>query len=515
MATAAPPAGLPAAAARAPASPTVITMVVMLGSFMTILDSTIANVALPHMQPSLGAASDTITWVLTSYIVATAVMTPLTGWIAGKIGRRALFLWSVGIFTLASVACGLAQSLGQMVVFRMIQGASGATLAPLGQAYVLDVWPQSKHGKAMSWWGVGIMVGPILGPVIGGYLTESFDWRWVFLINLPVGILTLFLAAALLPRGLSVARRFDGVGFALLALGVAALQLCLDRGEQLDWFESWEVRLEAGIAVAALWAFGVHVAMSKGGLVDRELLKDRNVMTGFLFITVVGLLLVGTTALLPPLQEKLLGYPVITTGMLQMPRGIAMMMAMMLAGQLIGKVDARWLIATGFFLAALSMYLLSQFSPETDSMPFIIAGAVQGAGLGLIFVPLNTLAFATLSPALRTDASGFYMLLRNIGGSIGISLTVNVLARQTQIAHADLGAGLTPYTLPWANADIAHTLGVDAVVSMLDAAVNRQAAMIAYVDVFRLMFWITVAVMPLLLLLRKPKGPGEAVHLAD
>ena len=504
-----------AALPRGEASPLVITIVVMLGTFMTILDSTIANVALPHMQPSLGAASDTIAWVLTSYIVATAIATPLTGWLAGKLGRRQLFLYSVAGFTLASMACGLAQSLEQMVVFRMLQGAAGAFLAPLGQSYVLDVWPQSKHGKAMAWWGVGIMVGPILGPVIGGWLTESFNWRWVFFINLPVGVLAFVWASAVLPRVATMARRFDLLGFGLLAVGVAALQLCLDRGQQLDWFASWEVRIQAGVAVAALWAFGVHVFTAEDALIDRRMLKDRNVMTGFAFITLVGLLLVGTTALLPTMLQNLFGYPVIETGMLQMPRGVGMMMAMMAAGQLLGRVDARHLIGLGLVLSATSMWMMMQFAPVMGATPFVVSGFLQGAGLGLVFVPLNTLAFATLPAELRTDAAGFYMLLRNLGGSIGISLTVGVLARQAQVAHADIGATLNPASMPWADGAVGKALGADAVIAMLDATVNKQAAMIAYLDVFTMMFWITVAMMPLLLLLRKPQVAGPAMHLAD
>ncbi len=502
-------------AERAPASPILITMVVMLGTFMTILDSTIANVALPHMQPSLGAASDTISWVLTSYIVATAIATPLTGWLAEKIGRRQLFLVSVTGFVVASMACGLAQSLEQMVFFRMLQGAAGAFLAPLGQAYVLDAWPREKHGKAMGYWGVGIMVGPILGPVIGGYLTESFDWRWVFFINLPFGILALFSAAFVLPKVESAVRRFDLTGFLLLGLGVAALQLCLDRGQQLDWFASWEVRIEAGLAVAALWAFGVHVATTRGALLDKRMIADRNVMTGFMFIALIGLLMVGTTALVPTMMQTLYGYPVIETGMLQMPRGLGMMIAMMTAGQLIGKVDARAIITIGMTLAATSLWLMSGFSPEMDSTPFIISGFIQGMGLGLVFVPLNTLAFATLPVDLRTDAAGFYMLLRNLGGSVGISLGVGVLAQQSQIAHADIGAALTPFSLPWADSSIAQTLGLDAVTQLLNATVNKQAVMIAYIDVFRLMFWVTVAMIPLVVLLRRPKQAAPTMHLAD
>jgi DHA2 family multidrug resistance protein len=517
MADTAAPAATPAQASPAQASPIVITMVVMLGTFMTILDSTIANVALPHMQPSLGAASDTIAWVLTSYILATAVATPLTGWLADRFGKRQLFLYSVTAFTIASMACGLAQSLEQMVFFRVLQGAAGAFLAPLGQSYILDVWPREKQGQAMAWWGVGVMVGPILGPFVGGWLTENFDWRWVFLINLPFGILTLFLAAALLPRAEPRIRRFDMLGFGLLAVGFAALQLCLDRGQQLDWFESWEVRVEAGVAVASLWAFGVHIITGKSTLLDKRLLKNSNIMTGFLFITLVGLLLVGTTAILPTMLQTLFGYSVIQSGLVQMPRGIGMMISMMAAGRLVSRTDPRAIIGSGMAISAISLWMMSGFSPEMDSQPLIISGFVQGLGLGLVFVPLNTIAFSTLPADLRTDASSFFMLLRNLGSSFGISLSVGILARQAQVSHADIGASLTPFTLPWADGGIAGAMAGagDAVMTMLDGAVNRQAAMIAYIDVFRMLFWVTISMIPLLLLLRRPKTPPAVVHLAD
>ena len=505
----------PAVAAPAGASPVVITLVVMLGSFMTVLDSTIANVALPHMQPSLNAAADSITWVLTSYIVATAIATPITGWLAARIGRRKLFLWSVAIFTIASLACGLASSLEEMVLYRIIQGASGAFLAPLGQAYLLDVWPPEKHGPAMAWWGVGVMVGPILGPVVGGWLTENFDWRWVFLINLPFGLICFTTAAAALPEPKLPPRRFDMLGFAYLALGMAALQLGLDRGQQLDWLESWEVRLEFGLAIAGLWAFGVHALSRPGAIVDRELLRDRNALTGMLFITLVGFLLVATTALLPTMVQTLYGYPVVAAGELMMPRGIGMMIAMMSAGQLLGRgVDARAMLAVGFVSTGAALWGMSLFSPDQGAGPFIITGFFQGAGLGLIFVPLNTVAFASLTPALRTDAAAIYMLLRNIGGSIGISVAVALLERQSQISHADLGSGITPFSVPWADPAVLAAAGAGAVVSMLDGTVNRQALIIAYIDVFRAMAIMAVAVLPLLLILRKAKR-AEAVHLAD
>ena len=491
----------------------------MLGSFMTILDSTIANVALPHMQPSLNAAADSITWVLTSYIVATAIATPLTGWLSARIGRRTLFLWSVAAFTAASVLCGIASSLEEMVLFRMIQGAAGAFIAPLGQAYLLDVWPPEKHGPAMAWWGVGIMVGPILGPVIGGWLTDSFDWRWVFLINLPFGIMCLTWAAATLPKPQLEQRRFDMTGFALLAVGMAALQLGLDRGQLLDWLESWEVRAEFGIAIAGLWAFGVHALATPGGIVDRELLTDRNALTGMVFITLVGFLLVATTALLPTMLQTLYGYPVVSAGALMMPRGIGMMMAMMAAGQLVGRgVDPRLMLTAGFTITGAALWGMSLFSPAQGAQPFVITGFFQGAGLGLIFVPLNTMAFASLPMRLRADASAIYMLLRNIGGSVGISLAVALLERQTQTAHADLGGGITPFNLPWADPATLAAAGAGSVVAMLDGAVNKQALMIAYIDVYRAMAFMAFAMLPLLLVLRRPQRPAskaDVVHLAD
>lgn len=497
------------------ASPVVITMVVMLGSFMTILDSTIANVALPHMQPSLNAAADNVTWVLTSYIVATAVATPLTGWLAARFGRRTVFLWSVAAFTVTSVLCGLAGSLAEMVLWRMLQGAAGAFIAPLGQAYLLDVWPQEKHGPAMAWWGVGVMVGPILGPVVGGYLTDSFDWRWVFLINLPFGLICLAWAAAVLPEPNLPARRFDLIGFSLLALAMASLQLGLDRGQQLDWLDSWEVRLEFGLALAGLWAFGVHAIATPGAIIDRQFLTNRNAMTGALFITLVGFLLVATTALLPTMLQTLFGYPVVSSGELMMPRGIGMMMAMMSAGQLLGRgVDARGMLATGFTLTGLALWGMSLFSPEQGAMPFVLTGFVQGAGLGLIFVPLNTVAFSTLPMALRTDASAIFMLLRNIGGSVGISVAVAMLQRQTQISHADIGSGITPFSQPWADPAALGAAGLGGVVAVLDGAVTRQALMIAYLDVFRAMAFVAFSMLLLLPILR-PAKRAPPVHMPE
>ncbi len=508
MATAAP--ALPGAHGFQPvgaASPALVTWVVMLATFITVLDSTIANVALPHMAASLGAASDTVTWVLTSYIVAAAIATPLSAWAGGKIGRKRLFVLAIAGFTGASMLCGIAQSLGQMVVFRLIQGSSGAFLVPLGQAFLLDAYPKAKHGQAMALWGVGIMVGPVMGPVLGGWLTDNYDWRWVFYVNLPFGLLALFGALAVLPATEDVRRKFDAFGFVALGIGLGALQLMLDRGQQLDWFASREVVLEAAAAVAAFWVFGVHVATAREPILPLALLRDRNILTGFTFIFLVGMLQVATSALLPPMLEQLYGYPVVTAGLTMAPRGVGTMAGMLIVGRLIGKVDARAMMLFGMILVAGSMYKMTGFAPVMGSGPFVWTGLVQGFGIGFLFVPLNTLSFATVSPMMRTEASSFYSLLRNLGGAVGVSLSVGVIARQAQIAHADIGAAVTPFALPGADPNVARALGAtgDTVVAMLDAAVNGQAAMIAYLDDFTLMMWLSIAAIPLIALLRTPK----------
>lgn len=488
----------------------------MLATFLQALDSTIANVALPHMQASLSAAADTVTWVLTSYIVASAIATPLTGWLAGVVGRKRLFVIAIAGFIGASMLCGLAQSLGQMVGFRLLQGAFGAFLVPLGQAFLLDAYPREKHGQALALWGVGVMVGPVMGPVLGGWLTDSFDWRWVFYVNVPFGLLALFGALAFLPSGDGQRRRFDLFGFAMLSIGVAALQLMLDRGQQLDWFDSWEVRIEAATAIASLWMFGVHVATGRDTILDRRLVVDRNVMTGFGFITLVGALMVSTAALLPPMLESLYGYPVVTAGIVMAPRGIGTMAGMLLMGRIISKFDPRHLMAVGLLLTAWSLWMMSGFSPQMGMGPIIWSGLIQGLGLGFLFVPLNTASFATLAPDLRTDAASFYSLLRNVGASIGVSLVVSILARQTQVAHADIGTALTPFNLP-VDPSLASGLGAtgDTLMSYLNNQVTMQAAMVAYIDVYRLLMWVTLATLPLLLLMRSPpKILGDLPHAA-
>ena len=490
-----------------------VTIAVMLAVLIQVLDTTIANVALPHMQASLGATQESINWVLTSYIVAAAIALPISGWLADKIGRKRLLVMSVIGFTIASFLCAIAQSLTEMVAFRVIQGVTGAFLVPLAQATLFDINPREKHGQAMALFGGGIMIGPILGPVLGGWLTDSFNWRWVFLVNLPIGAIATVMLLRYLPKSPLMTRKFDLFGFVLLGLALGSLQLMLDRGQQLDWFQSTEIWIELGLCIGAFWMFVVHTMTTRAPLFERSMFADRNFATGMFFMAVTGVLLLAGLALLPPLLQRLYGYSVYQSGVLTSPRGIGTLFSMLFAGRLIGKVDLRILVALGMALMGVSLRMMTHFAINMGSGPIIISGIVQGLGLGLMFVTVQTLAFATLKPELRTNAAGLLNLSRNIGGSIGISLVASLLARNLQTAHADMAGRITEQVLPNISAGIINQLGLPAssALAMVDAEINRQAAFIAYLDDFWLMMWITFAAIPLVLLLRpaKPPKPGE------
>lgn len=485
-----------------------ITLTVMLATIMQALDTTIANVALPHMQGSVGATQDQISWVLTSYIVASAIFMPLTGFLAGRYGRKRLFILSVVGFTLTSMLCGAAQSLGQIVAFRFLQGVFGASLVPLSQAVMLDSYPREKHGSAMALWGVGVMIGPILGPSLGGWLTEYYSWRWVFYINLPFGVLAWFgLSAFLQETPLDRQRRFDLLGFALLSLGIGALQMMLDRGESLDWFASAEVVAEALLCVLALYLFVVHIFTHDHPFIEPGLLRDRNFALGLVFIFVVGIILLATMALLPPFLQGLMGYPIIDVGLLLAPRGLGTMAAMMLVGRLSGKVDPRALILLGLGLISFSLWRMSLFNLDTPGRDIVVTGITQGLGLGFIFVPLSTLTFSTLAPRYRNEATALYSLMRNIGSSIGISIVISYLAQRVQINHAayaDYIDASSRLPLRLAVESGALELASPQGLARANQLLNQQAATLAYLQDFRLMMWITLAAVPLLLLLRQP-----------
>jgi len=484
----------------------VVTIGVMLAVLLQVLDTTIANVALPHMQASLSATQDSVNWVLTSYIVAAAIALPISGWLSDRVGRKRLLLLAVAGFTATSVMCAAATSLPEMVVFRALQGVSGSFIVPLAQATMFDINPRNKHAQAMALFGGGVMIGPILGPVLGGWLTDNFNWRWVFLVNLPLGVICLFLLIRFVPWAQRYRRRFDLFGFTLLAICLGCLQLFLDRGQQEDWFDSWEIILEAAIAVAAGWIFVVHIMTSKHPLFERRMFADRNFATGLVFMTVTGVLLLAGLALLPPLLQSMYGYSVLQSGFLTAPRGIGTLVSMLVAGKLSTKVDSRLLVGLGVLLMGYSLHMMTGFAIDQPARPVVMSGLVQGLGLGLIFVPLQSLAFETLAPHMRTTAASLLNLSRNIGGSVGISIVSAQLVRMTQVSHADLALHITQQTIPTANPVILHTAAPvvgPLALAILNGEITRQALFIAYLDDFKLMMIITFAVLPLLVLMKK------------
>ena len=494
-----------------------ITISIMLATVMNSLDTTIANVALPHMQGSVSASPEQITWVLTSYIVAAAIMTPLSGWLADRIGRKRTFLISIAGFTVASMLCGIATSLPEIVIFRLLQGVFGAALIPLSQAVLLDINPKEKHGQAMAIWGAGAILGPILGPALGGYFTEDFSWRWCFYINLPIGILA-FLGVLFFISGdrLAKAKKFDFLGFGMITIFIASFQLVLDRGPSQDWFHSTEIWTETLLAIGSLWVFVVHTMTTNHPFFDKALLRDRNFVTASIFGFFIGILLFSTMALLPPMMQTLLGYPVLTSGLVSMPRGLGSFVAMFAVGRLIGKVDTRLILFSGLVISCAALWQMLHFDLSMTVWPFVTSGIIQGLGIGLLFVPLSTLAFATIPPNLRPEGSGVYTLIRNLGSSVGISIMNALVVSNTQTMHASLAAKVVT-----SDAVVRSALpkmfnpATAAGITSLNGEITRQASMVAYVDDFRLMLIITIACMPMLLLMRKPRPVGgEPMHAA-
>jgi len=486
-----------------------LTLAVMGASIVQILDSTIANVAIPHMQTSLGASIDSVTWVLTSYILATAVTMPAAGWLSDRVGSRRLFLFAVAGFIVASMLCGIATNLTQMVLFRVFQGICAAFIGPLSQTILLDINPPERAPKAMQIWGMGIMIAPIFGPMIGGWLTESYNWRWVFFINLPIGIPTLLILWWLLPSRKITDRKLDVFGFAMLALALASLQLMLDRGQHEDWFESWEIIIELGVAIAAFWMFVVHSMTRKKPLFDPAVIGNSNFLTAMMFAALIGLMMIGTFALLPPMLQTIYGYSVIDTGVLLGPRGGGILIGMVVAGRLINHLDIRWIIFIGFALVAASMWMMTGWTLEMGGYEIVTAGLVQGVGMGITFMPTNVVAFSKIPLSMRTDASSVLYLARSLGGSLGISISVTILTRSMQINHEELGSHITSSSfgiIDPATADRWGGLG-DVALRIIDMEINRQAAMIAYLSDFQLLFYIVLAIMPLVLLV-KPVNPS-------
>ena len=489
-----------------------ITLCVGLATIMQALDTTIANVSLPYIQGSMAADLDEANWVLTSYIVAAAIMTPPTGYLAGRFGRKRMFLITIVGFTIASMLTGMAGSMSEIVLFRLLQGAFGAGLVPLSQAVLLDVYPPEQRGRAMSYWGVAVMLGPILGPILGGWLTENVSWRWDFYINVPIGALAFVGMMMFLPETQRVEAKLDWFGFLTLSIATGALQLVLDRGEELDWFASQEIVIEATTAAGAFWLFLVHTFTVRDPFIKPAMFRDRNFLAGILFVLIVGVVLFAPLSLLPTYMQELMNYPVFTAGIAMAPRGVGTMIAMMIAGRLIGRVDTRILLGAGLGLTVWSLYDMTGWTPAVSMATVMLNGIVQGAGLGLLFVPLSTVIFATLPAQYRADGTSMYTYVRNIGSSIGISIVQAMLVNETQINHATIGRYVTPFNRLFEHGAAAHYLSPYTVAgrALLDALVSQQALIIAYLDDFKLVMLVGLAALPLLLLFRpSPQGGAE------
>jgi DHA2 family multidrug resistance protein len=487
-----------------------LTISIMVTTVMQTLDNTVANVALPQMKGTLSATQDQMVWILTTYIVAAAIMTPLTGWLAGHFGRKKVFMISIIGFTISSALCGMAVNLPEIVLFRLLQGMSGAALVPLSQAVLFDINKKENYGKAMALWGMGVTLGPILGPALGGWLTETYNWRWVFYINVPIGIAAFLGLWATMPETKKNASRFDFFGFIALSLTVGALQLLLDRGQLKDWFGSNEIIIYALTMSTAFYLFLVHTITYKNPFVNPALFKNRNFFAGNILIFVVGIVMFAILALLPPMLQNNMNYPVITTGLITAPRGIGAMLGMIIVGQLTEKIDPRLLMGVGLGLTAFSLWQMTQFSLLMDERLIIISGILQGIGIGLTYVPLAALTFATLPAELRDEGTAFFNLLRNIGSAVGISVVQTLLTRNTQILHAQFSENITPYNL---NGLAQSTLHINpsnpAGLVILDGTLTNQVAMIAYINDYKLIMIMTIAVIPLLLLFRRPAATAE------
>jgi len=500
-----------------------LTVCIMMATVMQALDTTIANVALPYMQGSLSTTQDQVNWVLTSYIVAAAIMTSPLGWMATRFGRKKLFIVCTAGFTLASMLCGVAMSIEQMVAYRLLQGVFGAALVPLSQAVMLDIFPPARRGSAMAIWGMGVMLGPIMGPTLGGWLTDSYSWRWVFFVNLPFGILTtvglsIFMAETPTRRDVP----FSWFGFLSLSLGIGALQMMLDRGQELGWFDSNEIIAEAILSIVGFYFFLTDCFTSKRPFISLRIFRDWNFDIALVFMFLIGVILLATMALVTPFIQNMLGYPVLASGYLLGARGIGSFVAMFLVGRLSGKVDPRILIFIGLVLATSSLWLMVGWSLDVSGRTIAINSIAQGFGLGFVFVPLNTIAFASLPGELRTEGAALWTLIRNIGSSVGISIVIAQLTSMIGEYHSQLVEHVTPFSdaLHMPNAGLLSGMGLPNL-ETLEAMVTEQAAAMAYSNDFLLMTIVSLAAFLLLALIRSPKaapapsGEGAAHAVMD
>jgi DHA2 family multidrug resistance protein len=483
-----------------------ITVGIMLATTMNALDLTIVNVSLPHMQGNLSASPEQITWVLTAYMIATAVMTPVSGWLASRFGIRRMLLATIAGFTMASVLCGMATNLTEMVLFRMLQGITAAPMTPLAQAVLLNINPPSRHARTMALFTMSIVVAPVVGPVVGGWLTEDYSWRWCFFINIPAGLGALVLLWLFLPREPQQCRPFDFLGFASLAITLASFQLMLDRGTTKDWFSSPEICIEAGIAATAFAMYLAHTLTAAHPLFPNSMFRDRNFVTSTVFSFFFSVLLFCSFSILPLMMQDLLRYPAIHSGILSAPRGMVMLAVLVVMGRIEPLVDRRLLVGVGSAFIVWGFWEMAKFDLSMSGNRIVFATILQGIGQGIIFVPLTTLGFSTIPQHLRPDASAISNLSRNIGGSIGIAAIQALTVVNTQTMHASLAAHVIPEN-PFMGTFLPPGLSPDTVAGAiaLNAEITRQARMVAYVNDFWVLTGIALLLLPLVMLLRKPR----------
>jgi len=489
-----------------------IAVAVMSATVMQVLDTTIVNVALPHMQGELSATPDQISWVITSYLVSSGIFMVLTGYFTSRLGQKRFLLISIIGFVVASALCGLSSNLSEIVLFRLLQGVSGAALVPMSQSIMVATFPLKDRGKAMAIWGMGVMVGPILGPTLGGWLTEAISWRWTFFINVPVGLLSAALVLRYIPDTEKKTRSMDWMGLALIALGVAGLQFVLDRGAQDDWFSSPVIQFSAYLSVIGFIGFLLHIRSYAGHpLFSPAIFTDRNFVVASLLMAFLGLGLFGSMILQPLMLEGLLGYPTLTTGLTLAPRGLASMFSMMLVGRLINRYDPRLLIVAGIGIFGAGSYMTTLYSLQLSMTWVITPMILQGMGLGMVFIPLSTLAFSTLPQQYSAEAAGMYSLLRTIGSGIGVSVVVSVLTRHAQVAWNNVGGHVQPFNA--ALAPYLHRLGLGEhspqAAAILTKELARQAQMIGFLDAYIFVTVAFCAMLPLVFVMRNSNSPSQ------
>src|SRR5215475_9343113 len=501
-------------------NPWMIAVAVMFGTFMEVLDTTVVNVSLPHIAGSLSVTPDEATWALTSYLVANAIVLPITGWLASYFGRKRLLTSAVVGFTASSFMCGFAPNLAWLVIFRIIQGLTGGVLQPVSQAVMLEAFPAAQRGKAMGFWGLGIVVAPMLGPVLGGWLTDNYSWRWVFYINIPVGIASIIMTKLFIfdpPYLRRATNKVDTWGIGMLAVGIGALQILLDKGQQEDWFSSNWITSLAIISVVSLVLFIVHELRTSDPVLHLRVFKERTYATGVFLMTMLGFVLYGSLVLLPVMLQTLLGYPALQAGIAMAPRGMGSLVMMPIVGMLTAKMDVRKLLALGLGVGGLTLIWLGQLNLQAGYWDILWPQWLQGTGLALTFVPLTTVSMQAISPERMGNATSLFNLMRNIGGSVGIAVTGTLLTRQRQTVATVLGERITAYDLK--SQTILAQLkagfmagGADAVTATerayaaLHAMLVQQASMVSFVWLFRLLGGIFLVMLPLIFLMRRPKG---------